>query len=83
MRRRACAHDARMHDCADAGEATLHSGSRACILSGAMSSLIELIEKAWQAVFGGLQRGDPSSWIVVVGILVLAALLIIRSNPHK
>ncbi len=59
----------------------MHLLSRAapCIFLTAMRSFLDAIERAWSALFGGLQRGDVTSWAVVVGILVVLALLVRRS----
>ncbi len=66
-----------------ASRSQLRFPSGPCIFLTMVRSLVDGAERLFSTVFGGLQRGDPTSWIVVVLLLVLAALLVARSSPKQ
>jgi hypothetical protein len=45
-----------------------------------MQTLAAGVEKAWSALFGGLQRGDPTTYLFLGLIVVAAALLVVRRS---
>jgi hypothetical protein len=43
-----------------------------------MQTLAAGVEKVWHALFGGLGRGDPAAWLVIILMIIAAALLVVR-----